>query len=192
MKSKLKTNILAEWKTLKDFIEHWQGKYQYRNGIENLYLNNIRKPLTKKSRDELFQWKNGVKLSKDKRNSVENNYPLSFTGSIEDRYFDENQDGGAIWNIFYAHILQPDKYPIFDQHTYRAMIYLQNLIPLNFDDFEELEKKSKREIYRIYQKDYIPFYSGIQYINPADQHNRHKDQALFAFGKFLKTALKYL
>lgn len=191
MNAMLKTRIVAEWKTLDDFIEHWQGKYEYRKEIEKLYLNNIRKPLTKESRDELFQWKNGVRLSKDKSDSVERNYPPDFTGSIEDRYLSENQEGGAIWNIFYAHILQPDKYPIFDQHTYRAMLYLQNLMP-TFTEFQELEKKSKANIYDIYRSKYIPFYFGIQYINAKDKDGRYKDQALFAFGKFLKTALKFL
>lgn len=66
-----------------------------------------------------------MKLAGDKLASIHYNYPTTFSGDVEKRYLDHRKDGGAIWNIFYLHCLDPSTWPIFDQHTYRAMKYLQ-------------------------------------------------------------------
>jgi len=162
---------------MSQFIAHWSSKYSYSE--EDKYDNNIGKPLTEKSRLELFEWKNGSVISKKKIESINKNYPLSFEGSQKDRYLNHKKTGGAIWNIFYIHCLAPTKWPIYDQHTFRAMKYMQT------GQISEIGNTNKQK-YESYIKEYIPF---IQSFDDID--HRKLDKALFAFGQFLKIANKY-
>jgi hypothetical protein len=50
-----------------EFIAHWSAKYHY--DFEDKYTNNIGRPLTVQSRSELFEWKNGSAISKNKPGS---------------------------------------------------------------------------------------------------------------------------
>ena len=86
------------------------------------------------------------------------------------------KEGGAIWNIFFLHCLDPEEWPIYDQHTYRAMMYIKTgKIPK--------DEKNDREKYKNYRKRYIPFFKSK--FKGCDR--RDVDKALFAVGKFLKT-----
>lgn len=162
---------------INDFVNHWSQRYFY--GNEEKYTNNIGKPLTKQSRNELFEWKNGSKISEAKLKSIEQNYPLVFDGDKEDRYLNHQKSGGAIWNIFYLHCLDQDNWPIFDQHTYRAMKYLKH------GKIIEIGTTNKRK-YESYSGEYLPFLKALSYDN-----TRKLDKALFAFGQFLKIAGRY-
>jgi len=112
--------------------------------------------------------------------SIKNNYPLVFNGNKEQRYLNYKENGGAIWNIFYLHILDTNKYPIYDQHTYRAMIYLQT------KKIIEISNNDKKK-YESYIYEYIPFVKSFNNTN-----HRKIDKALFAFGQFLKISNKYI
>lgn len=162
------------------FISHWSSKYQYPR--EHKYANNIGKPLTVQSLRERFEWKNGTgdEISPSKAKSIEDNYPLVFDGDKRNRYLNHEQQGGVIWNIFYLHCLEPQNWPIFDQHTYRAMRYLKT------GRIEEIGN-DKRKKYSVYINEYIPF---LEDMKVSDQ--RTADKALFAFGKFLKLATAYV
>ena len=162
---------------ISDFMEHWSSKYVYQT--EHKYDDNIGKPLTEESRLELFEWKNGSVISAKKLESIDKNYPLSFDGDKAERYLNHRESGGAIWNIFYIHILEPSKWPIFDQHTFRAMRYIQS------GQIEEIEENDKRK-YENYVDEYMPFISAL-----GDVDHRKLDKALFSFGQFLKLAKKY-
>jgi hypothetical protein len=163
-------------KNRKDFIRHWSSKYEYSNG--DLYLKNIGKPLTSLRIEKLFLWKNGSTLSKKKQISVKTNYPAKPKGSLKERYLNPSEPGGPIWNIFFLHCNAPNSWPIFDQHTYRAMQFIKT------GKFAELAD-SKGRIYDIYTSEYIPFVKSL------GMPMRDIDQALFAFGKFLKIAKRY-
>lgn len=164
---------------LPSFIAHWSSKYNYPN--EYKYTNNIGKPLTKTSLGELFEWKNGTGsvIADPKLKSIMRNYPLTFEGNGRHRYLDHRQPGGAIWNIFFLHCLDPNTWPIFDQHTFRAMHYIQN------GCIREIGNTNKQK-YHAYSSMYIPFVAGLRV---RDQ--RTLDRALFTFGQFLKIAAKY-
>lgn len=168
-----------DFTNIENFIRHWSGKYNYQ--WENKYDDNINKPLTESSIMELFEWKNGSVLSTLKKQSVKENYPSNFLGNKEDRYLNPNQSGGAIWNIFYLHCLEPNKYPIFDQHTLRAMKYIQTNEIIDTDAINDTNK------YQIYKNEYIPFINSFSNID-----NRTLDKALFAFGQFLKKVMQYV
>lgn len=162
---------------LNEFVEHWSNKYFYES--EEKYTSNIGKLLTEKSRLELFEWKNGSKISKKKKRSILENYPLTFSEDQADRYLNYKKSGGAIWNIFYLHCLDQAAWPIFDQHTYRAMKYLQTGTIVKIGN-------TNKQKYKSYIKEYKPFLASLKQPN-----HRKTDKALFAFGQFLKLAAKY-
>ncbi len=162
------------------FLAHWSTKYVFKVADERKYTDNIGKPLTHTSLRELFEWKNGMSnIAAKKVASIARNYPVSFKGDEAARYLDHRQPGSAIWNIFYLHCLSPTTWPIFDQHVFRAMHYMQHGI------VREIPGTNKGK-YAAYRNEYIPFLN--QFIAPQP---RQIDMALFAFGKFLKTAARY-
>ncbi|WP_293007894.1 hypothetical protein [Nitrosomonas sp.] len=163
---------------LDEFMDHWSRLYLYDS--EEKYTSNIGKPLTEKSRIELFEWKNGSKISQNKMDSILENYPLEFSEDKADRYLNYKKSGGAIWNIFYLHCLDPSVWPIFDQHTYRAMKYLMTR------SIVEIGNTNKKK-FESYLNEYKPFLASLK---QADY--RKTDKALFAFGQFLKIAAKYI
>ncbi len=159
------------------FVTHWSSKYFYAD--EHKYDSNIGNPLTERSRLELFEWKNGSVISEKKTKSIMENYPLSFQGDHQGRYLNHRQSGGPIWNIFYIHCLEPETWPIFDQHVFRAMRYIQT------QEITEIGNTKKRK-YQQYTEEYIPFIKSLGNIN-----HRTLDKALFSFGQFLKKVEKY-
>jgi hypothetical protein len=94
------------------------------------------------------------------------------------RFKNEFADISAIWKLFLLHIIAPNIYPIFDQHVYRACIYLttQKLkeIPLS---------NNKKE--QIYFQDYLEFFNDI--VATSQLPRKQVDEALFSFGRFLKS-----
>lgn len=161
------------------FLAHWASKYSYL--AEHKYTDNIGKPLTSKSLQKLFEWKNGTGsvIADRKSQSITANYPLAFDGNKRDRYLNHRQPGGAIWNIFFLHCLEPETWPIFDQHTFRAMHYLKT------GRIVEIGTTNKRK-YELYETEYMPFIKNF-----STENQQTVDRALFAFGKFLKLAAKY-
>lgn len=159
------------------FLKHWAAKYNH--PAEEKYTQNIGKQLTEKSRQELFEWKNGSVISNTKTNSILKNYPLAFSGDQRARYLNHRQPGGAIWNIFYLHCLNPEAWPIFDQHTFRAMRYIQTgrIAEIGF---------TNKQKYKVYLEEYLPFLHDFK-----SGSAREVDKALFSFGKFLKLAAIY-
>lgn len=159
--------------SIEQFVDYWSRQYKY-SPPEKLYVLNIGKPLTEQSIMELFEWKNGMPLSESKKDSIKLNYKPEFTGNVEERYLNHKQPGGAIWNIFYLHCLDNNKWPIFDQHCYRAMMYIKE---------RKIQKlQNNAEKYYFYKNSYIDFFQSAACLAEP----RKVDKALFAFGKFLK------
>jgi hypothetical protein len=159
------------------FVEYWSSKYKYPE--EEKYTKNIGRPLTATALLELFEWKNGSVISKDKTKSIQENYPLTFSGDQRERYLNHKQSGGAIWNIFYLHCLDPETWPIFDQHTSRAMRYMLTA------EIVEIGT-TKKQKYSAYLNEYLPFLKQFEEID-----QRTLDKSLFKFGQFLKYATRY-
>ena len=161
-----------------EFVGFWAAQYYYE--LESLYEDHIGRPLTKDGVWALFKWKNGSEgISERKRDSIRSTYlnQLSEHHRVSDipsgRNYIRSLDGGPIWNIFWLHCLSPRLFPIFDQHTYRAMAEIDSL-PL-----AEIPASRKKKI-QIYFDSYIPF---VQRLGGA---SRSLDRALFAYGRFLK------
>jgi hypothetical protein len=167
------------FREMPSFIEHWYSKYEY--PAEETYTDNIDAPPSKERLMALFEWKNGTgeKIAAHKLKSIVNNYPWNLAGDQRARYLDHRQAGGAIWNIFFLHCLDPKVWPIFDQHTFRAMYYMKT--------------EKIREIGSTNKKKYEEYVEYRQFVADIKEPNQRKiDRALFAFGKFLKSVKPYV
>ena len=126
-------------------------------------------------------WKNGSRLSEAKRKSVRENFVdrLKELDQLPDgwgprKFLERFSKGGAIWRIFWLHCVRRE-FPIFDQHVYRAMAFIQT------GQKSELQIDDERKI-DLYIECYLPFHAQFGDIDP-----RQLDQALWTFGKFIKT-----
>lgn len=168
---------------IKEFINFWSQFYI--DPKESKYFGNINKiSLDKDALLALFEWKNGSKLSNKKAKSFKdkilsklkiiNSLKISSNFELE-KFLKEFKNVSTIWKIFLLHIIKPVKYPIFDQHVYRAFYYIKysNVRELLYDN-KEKEKK--------YFEDYLPFFKQIQGGCPVKKF----DESLWSFGKFLK------
>ena len=166
------------------FVAAWSAEYRYPN--ERLYDENVGKNLTHERVLNLFAWKNGTgeTIAPKKRRSIEKNYlpelnSLPILSRIEDgKTYLESLQGGAIWGIFWLHLINPKLFPIFDQNTYRSMAAIIGLRA-------EIPKYSRRKVFDAYFTQYIPF---LQRFNGLDE--RTVDKALFAYGQALRRRSK--
>jgi len=84
--------------------------------------------------------------------------------------------GGAIWRIFWLHCWQPSRFPIYDQHVHRAMVFIEK------QQLEEIPERGTEKVQQ-YLDRYLPFHQRFQNIN-----QRSLDKALWSYGRFLKTS----
>ncbi|MCA1549177.1 hypothetical protein I6F36_20315 [Bradyrhizobium sp. BRP19] len=125
----LSVDLFPRDPSLEAFVNHWSRGYRDADRDASLYEPNILKDLETERLAlwPLFEWKNGTRLSDAKRETVRINYVerWKLEQNLEQCYLDPAQPGHrAVWNIFYLHCRRPDVYPIYDQHTYRAMRYM--------------------------------------------------------------------
>jgi hypothetical protein len=167
-----------------EFVEFWRRVYGDDDTEERLYDANIGRELTEHRILELFQWKNGRRLSKRKEASVRRNF-IERARELDHLQPDQHTDellahfpeGGVIFRIFWLHCWQPLRFPIYDQHVYRAMAFIQNGAPeeIPMDDAPKIASYIHR---------YLPFHGTFDGID-SQSVDRTVDKALWAFGKFL-------
>lgn len=171
---------------LEDFVNHWSSCYSDAARDRDYYDPHIGKNLQTdwEALLKLYEWKNGSTLSHKKKESVCKNYFKDWVedADLEARYLSDSSKGGEIWNIFYLHCRRPDYYPIYDQHTDRAMRYIQT------GSICAAFIRGRRNIFRAYQSEYRPF---VGHLRQQRFELRKIDRALFAFGQFLKLAKPY-
>jgi hypothetical protein len=170
------------------FLEHWASRYDDTND-KVFYDPNIGKT-DEQALIELFKWKNGGgNIARHKLKTIHTNYLAKWVADsdLEARYLDPAQGNGPIWNIFYLHCRFPEVYPIYDQHAYRAMIYMQQRVLC--EQKEDLNKQPPAVVYQSYKR-----YRGfIEHIRRAtDPPLRPIDRALYTFGQFLKRVRPYV
>ncbi len=160
------------------FIDFWSR--QYVDKFEHLYDRNIGRELTAERVRELFRWKNGTRIAGQKERSIRDNYlpELDRRPGLETlddgRTYLARLRAGTIWNIFWLHCLRPDLFPIFDQHTYRAMVHIDALAP------GEIPEAGRQKI-DIYFGQFVPFFGRFGHVD-----RRQLDKALLAYGRFCK------
>jgi hypothetical protein len=169
-----------------EFIHQWSKLYSYSN--ETSYYNSITKEVFELNDiQNLYIWKNGMKLSASKQKSLDTKIKTKLsiintlkkynTISVED-FKTEFKDVSAVWKIFLLHTIKPNKYPIYDQHIHRAFLFIHN------EDWSNISNDTvtNKEKELFYFDRYLPFVKSINYSNL-----KKLDEAFFAFGQFLNT-----
>ena len=168
------------------FITFWSQLYSYSN--EAIYKKNIsKKVFDTESIQELFIWKNGMRLSDLKQKSLNDkiiskleviNYLKSKDEFELDLFNYQFKILSAVWKIFLLHIIQPKKFPIYDQHIHRTFLFIHKK---EFSNLSNTSIKNKQKE-AFYFNEYLPF------IDENEIKNLKKlDEAFFAFGQFLNT-----
>ena len=180
----------------REFVEFWEGVYPDRK--EELYTKNINElrsdgSLIEKSLRELFRWKFGNWLHKINEKFIEDNFiakigrarglPLEISAEA---FLKEFPGRKPISRIFWLHCWHPSRFPIYDMHVHRAMVFIQD------GRLEELNKWSEQKIIDFYLNQYTKFFEPYGKLDlPFDQQRdgipeRKADRALWTFGKYLK------
>lgn len=165
------------------FFESWAQCFPESISSDSKYLNNIgKKRQNKKSIQSLFEWKNGSILSKDKQLSLSSKIlpKVSLINKLKIEFnfelFQENFcNVSMIWRFFLLHIIDPKSYPIWDQHVYRAIYFINNKEIINAKNHNQKKEKYYFDVY-------IPYFNKYKAkgVDP-----RVIDMALWSFGKFL-------
>jgi hypothetical protein len=192
-KDKIKYYVIKQEAEPTNFVEFWAKRYDDRSErkCEQRYQKYIKRPLTPESVRKLFAWK-AMRINRNSIESGKNTFvetviasldsfrrlPLNTPEDANNFLTNELKGKGMIWKIFTMHVMQPKKYPIFDQNVCRAMHYLQTgtikEIPV-----KNIDKQT------IYINEYLPFYNSHGYYE-----ERKLDKALFSFGQFVKIPLE--
>lgn len=169
-----------------DFINSWSKLYSFSN--EGIYKASIsKKTLTKTDIQNLYEWKNGMKLSVLKQKSLNTKIisklsiinALKNDANLDIEYFkSEFRNISAVWKIFLLHIIKPDKYPIYDQHIHRAFLFIHKEDWSNISN-TSINNNAKEQFYF---KRYLPFI-----VSQNIKSLKKLDEAFFAFGQFLNT-----
>jgi len=189
--------------TLHEFMDFWATKYFYDDqklhDLEKLYSNNIRGPHRVETLTELFKWKMGVYASVKKiRSGLEQNFlskiekAAGLPPDISAKDFLQVQfpNGGVIARIFWLHCWYPKRFPIYDQHVHRAMVFLRTGQVNEADELGNLSDKKKIEQYL----QYVDFFERFRAVSEELFDNesdgvpgRKADRALVTFGFELRS-----
>ena len=168
--------------SLQEFISFWSRLYAYDNVV--LYDKIHHKVLSEKDIKDLYQWKNGMKLSQAKEKSLNTKIiskidiinSLRVTAEIDLDYFlKEFKEVSVVWKVFLLHIISPTMYPIYDQHIHRAYRFMNN-------EASDGIKASMNEATKLkfYFEEYYPFVKQSKI-----DDLKKMDEAFFAFGQFI-------
>ena len=165
------------------FMEHWSSFYAYE--FEPNYLENINDPFKNfDSFHQMYIWKNGMKLSKKKYATIKKLYKKSrdfkrvskiFSEELFEEKFNMHKNPG-IWMMFLMHLFQPNNYPLFDQHVYRAHVFL------NEGAIKEIPTSNKRK-YIFFKEVYIPWFMSLK--SSTKHSGKLLDESLFTLGQHL-------
>ena len=168
-----------------EFVEKWTKLYSY--PFEEKYNKHIDTSLEEDSFLELFRWKNGTGdgISKLKMIVIEGFIKKLDVLKDLKNGFDweqfENEfypiKNSPIWKIFLLHLIDPNEFPIFDQHVFRFYNFQKNGI------IDEIPN-NPRKVYEMYKQNYKPWFNSIQ--REFNLNSKHMDQAFLTFGQSLK------
>lgn len=184
-----KTLNFKKTETLQEFCDVWAMLYTDSERDETHYKPAIESPkeITKDQLLKYYEWKNGSTLSKSKGKSYLDNIEskLSEINSLRNsKPTDFNQIKEAfpkvsdIWLITLAHLINPESFPVFDQHVYRAYTFM------TFNQVEMLEYNKEKERVNLYLEKYLPFFRELV-ASDVTVNRKKLDEALWGFGKFI-------
>ena len=168
--------------SLEEFISFWSKLYAYDNAA--LYNKIYHKVLSEKDIKDLYQWKNGMKLSQAKENSLDTKIikKINIINSLRaeakidlDYFLKEFKEVSVVWKVFLLHIISQSMYPIYDQHIHRAYRFMHNEesdgISASMNEADKL---------KFYFEEYFPFVKESKI-----KDLKKMDEAFFAFGQFI-------
>lgn len=170
----------------KKFVREWSAIYDYKD--EYKYTDNINTGLESDiALMKLFEWKNGTsdKISDQKIVRVnefiskrEELKLLKKNFSLEkfEELIEPNK-GSVIWKIFLLHIVQPERYPIYDQHVYRSFRFFKT------GELDEISQSDKKK-YNTYKNEYVDWFNALK--EKYDLNPREMDKSFFMYGRMLK------
>lgn len=159
--------LKTEYVDINRFVNFWKKFYDGTTYSEEKYRNAI----NRMNVIELFEWKNGMPLSAQKKKTVKflkNKINEFNNNEISYEEFWKVLKGGIVWNIFALHIANHKKYPIFDKYTCMTFIFIK-------DKKIEPKPEVSKEVYEEYRNFVLRL--GINL--------RDIDKAFWAFGKFI-------
>lgn len=175
-------------KSKKSFVCFWSQYYKDPN--EKTYSTAIiKRQFSLNDIEHLFKWKNGMSLSKLKKKSINKlQEKLTIVNELKTHFDIEKfnlqfKDLSPIWKIFLLHIISPLKYPMFDQHVCRGYYF----ITCNKAWKKPAENKDKENVYF---DQYIDFFNKLSDdigMSKTISERKKVDEALWEFGKFLKS-----
>jgi hypothetical protein len=169
-----------------EFIEFWSQLYHYPSEID--YDSLIQKEeLSEDELKELFKWKNGMNLSGAKEKSFNEKIRVEWDWIKANRnasnldlevFKDKFKPVSTVWKIFLLHVINPKKYPIYDQHIHRAYNFMKG------EDFSKISSNYPTNFRKeeFYFETYLPFVESLKV-----KDLKTMDDAFFAFGQFLNT-----
>jgi len=169
-----------------EFVEKWSKCYKYSG--EGKYDNYIRTVLDDdNSFLQLFKWKNGkgegISGKKMKvingwiiKMGILKNLKNKFDWGVFESEF-EPTESSPIWKIFLLHLINPNEFPIFDQHVYRFFNFFRNGI------IEEIPDRPQ-DVYLIYKNDYHPWFNSFR--KEYNLNPKQMDMSFFTYGQLLK------
>jgi hypothetical protein len=171
----------------KKFIQDWSKIYNYPN--YHKYNDNIKNGFDNdNSLRDLFMWKNGtgdaIAQNKETRveefiNKREDLKKLKSNFTLEEfESLIQPHNGASIWKIFLLHIIQPDQFPIFDQHVFRSFKFFTK------GQIQEIPSNNNLK-YFIYKNEYVDWFNNLKITH--DLNPREMDKAFFMFGRTLKS-----
>lgn len=172
------------------FIEFWSQFYNDTIHSDEKFYNPYINDLSKDDfLDKLWRWKMGVYFKSRNnqkalglmRENIENIRNFRKSNPAFSKLYEFSEKifkSGIIYRIFLIHICRPDDYPIFDQHVFRAFIFITT---------RKLIDTSQRT------EDYLDYRKFVLKINKQYGITlRDTDKALMAFGQFLSNPQKFL
>lgn len=173
---------------LNSFCDVWAEQYSNKNRDMELYYPAINsETLNEALLLGYYEWKNGSILSKPKKNSFVDKIQsklkeinnLRVKKTIDFKVVSDTfPNVSDIWLITLAHLINPNCFPIFDQHVYRAYKYFAN----NNTDIFEYNKEKER--IKLYVELYLPFFDEL-IASDITIDRKKLDETLWSFGKFL-------
>lgn len=172
-----------------EFVSFWAPRYSADPDADRDYFRSLDRleADSENSLHELLKWKNGgLNLSRSKQaflataqQVLRNCGGVGSAKACEPRkLLDAMPDSGPIWSLFLIHCLHPQTHPIFDQHVYRAMLFMQG------KPSQELPGLVRAGVFDAYFGEYRPFW--VAFRERVSHSSRDTDRALWAFGKWLQ------
>ena len=172
-------------------MELWSSRYFYK--VEDKYTNHIETVFeNRNSFDQLYQWKNGTgdKISGYKMKTIDGFWnKIDVLRSLKENFdwsrFERELNptkSSSIWKCFLIHLVNPNEYPLFDQHVYRSYRFITEGV------IEEIPNSHKRK-YEIFRDEYCDWFNNLKVQHGLDP--KKMDESLFSFGRMLKSIKKF-